>query len=247
MINFNNSLFFYEPFPHSILRNVIEENNYNKICSEFPETNMLNKMQDKREGEKKFSKYNLSNTGKDKRKFFEILNQSKTIKKFYDYLNSKVFLENLVKFLLKNHIDLKINPNQNFKNYLINKLLKRELKINFEFSAISSNNGFILPHTDGPNKIIGFVLSVIDNIDILKAKKLGTQILTPTENAYKFNYFNKSVPFSKTLVVKEIPFEKNQISLHIKTFNSLHAVGPIDQSNLKKEIFRKSINFFLEK
>ena len=149
--------------------------------------------------------------------------------------------------LLKNHIDLKINPNQNFKNFLINKLFKRELKINFEFSAISSNNGFILPHTDGPNKIIGFVLPVIDNIDILSAKKLGTQILSPTENTYKFNYFNRSVPFNKTMLVKEIPFEKNQISLHVKTFNSLHAVGPIDPYNLKKEIFRKSITFFLEK
>ena len=247
MINFNNSTFFYEPFPHSTLHNVIEESDYNKICSEFPETNLLNKMQDKRKDEKKFFKYNLSNRGKDEKKFFEILNQSKTIKKFYNYLNSKIFLEKLTEFLLKNHIDLKINPNQSFKNFLINKLLKRELKINFEFSAISSNNGFILPHTDGPNKIIGFVLPVIDNIDILNAKKLGTQILSPTENAYKFNYFNKTVPFNKTLVVKEIPFEKNQISLHVKTFNSLHAVGPIDPSNLKKEIFRKSITFFLEK
>ena len=97
-------------------------------------------------------------------------------------------------------------------------MLKRELKINFEFPPspaifISSNKGFILPHTDGPNKIIGFVLPIIDNIDILNAKKLGTQILSATENAYKFNYFNKTVPFNKTLVVKEIPFEKNQISL----------------------------------
>lgn len=247
MINFNNSTFFYEPFPHSTLSNVIEESDYNKICSEFPQTYLLNKMQDKRVGEKKFSKYNLSNGGKDKKKFLEVLNQSRTIKKFYDYLNSKVFLEKLVEFLLKNHIDLKINPNQNFKNFLINKLFKRELKINFEFSAISSNNGFILPHTDGPNKIIGFVLPVIDNIDILSAKKLGTQILSPTENTYKFNYFNRSVPFNKTMLVKEIPFEKNQISLHVKTFNSLHAVGPIDPYNLKKEIFRKSITFFLEK
>ena len=53
MINFNNSTFFYEPFPHSTLHNVIEESDYNKICSEFPETNLLNKMQDKRKDEKK--------------------------------------------------------------------------------------------------------------------------------------------------------------------------------------------------
>lgn len=54
MINFNNSTFFYEPFPHSTLHNVIEESDYNKICSEFPETNLLNKMQDKRKDEKNF-------------------------------------------------------------------------------------------------------------------------------------------------------------------------------------------------
>ena len=53
---------------------------------------------------KKFSKYNLSNGGKDKKKFFlRFLNQSKTIKKFHNYLNSKIFLEKLTEFLLKNH------------------------------------------------------------------------------------------------------------------------------------------------
>ena len=33
---------------------MIEEGDYNKICSEFPETNLLNKMQDKRKDEKNF-------------------------------------------------------------------------------------------------------------------------------------------------------------------------------------------------
>ena len=45
----------------------------------------------------------------------------------------------------------------------------KELKIDFEFSSIPLNNGYILPHTDGGNKLLGFVIPIIDNEKIYDA------------------------------------------------------------------------------
>ena len=94
---------------------------------------------------------------------------------------------------------------------------------------------------------IGFVIPIIDDDKILNIKNIGTKILKAKSNEFKFNLFNKTVPFDETELIRELPFEKNQMSLHIKTFNSLHAVGPIKVIDQKEIIFRKSISMFLLK
>ena len=53
------------------------------------------------------------------------------------------------------------------------------------------------------------------------------------------------MPFDHTELIRELPFEKNQMSLNIKTFNSLHGVGPITYKNEGQNLFRKSISIFL--
>ena len=37
MINFNNSNFFYDPFPHCVLNDFLENDIYEKICAEYPD------------------------------------------------------------------------------------------------------------------------------------------------------------------------------------------------------------------
>ena len=53
---------------------------------------------------------------------------------------------------------------------------------------------------------------------------------------------NYVVPFEDTEMVREIPFNENQLCIFIKTHNSLHSVGPMEKYN-KETIMRKSINF----
>ena len=36
MINFENSKFFYDPFPHCVLDDFLEKNIYDQICLEYP-------------------------------------------------------------------------------------------------------------------------------------------------------------------------------------------------------------------
>ena len=62
--------------------------------------------------------------------------------------------------------------------------------IDFEFSLIPANNGFILPHTDGWNKILSFVIPIIDDDKIYEAKNIGTKIYKPKKNEHKFNLYN---------------------------------------------------------
>ena len=247
MINFNKSIFFYDPFPHCVIKDFLESSFYKEICEKYPAHDFLKKMKDKKLNDNKFEKFNLSNNGSSSNLFFKYLNSTKATKKFYEYINSDKFLTMLNFFLNQNNIDLRINIHKDSKIKSIIKNILKKNRVDFEFSSIPVNNGFILPHTDGGNKLIGFVIPIIDDDKILKVKNIGTKILKAKSDKFKFNLFNKTVPFDETELVRELPFEKNQMSFHIKTFNSLHAVGPINFLDNEKEIFRKSISIFIRK
>ena len=248
MISFNNSNFFYDPFPHCLLNDFLDKSFYEEICKEYPDEEFFEKKIEKKKNDKKFEKFNFSNVDKNKDLFYNFLNSTKATKEFYNYINSEIFRNELNSFLKKNYIDLRINVNRgSYLRELLNKILKKNVKFDFEFSSIPLKNGYILPHTDGGNKLLGFVIPIIDDIEILKAKNIGTKILKANSNEFKFNYYNKTVPFDKTELVRELPFEKNQMTIHVKTFNSLHAVGPIDTNDIKKDLVRKSISMFLVK
>ena len=248
MINFTRSNFFYDPFPHCVLAEFLDHSIYEEICKEYPPIEILDKMSDKKLNDNKFEKYNLGNSFKNKKNFLNFIKKTKAIKNFYQYISSNQFINELNSFLLNNFIDIRLNANNSsLKKKFLNKILRRELTFDFEFSSIPINGGYILPHTDGGNKILGFVIPIIDNDEILKVPNIGTKILKAKSNEYKYNFFNKTVPFNKTELVKEIPFKKNQMTLHVKTFNSLHAVGPIVSNEANQKLYRKSISMFLVK
>ena len=125
----------------------------------------------------------------------------------------------ILDLLDKNHISL--SRHQDGKNFLrkIYEIIRNK-RFGFEFSMISANGGFIKPHTDGADKLISFVIPIIKNNDFENIPNSGTDILQ-TEDKYKYNFFNTTVPFESTEVVRKIPFNKNQIFLFVKTHNSL--------------------------
>ena len=91
------------------------------------------------------------------------------------------------------------------KNFLrkIYEKIRRNKKFGFEFSMISTNGGFIKPHTDGADKLISFVIPIIKNNDFETYLTLGTDILRPTEDKYKYNFLNTTVPFEATEVLEK--------------------------------------------
>ena len=57
---------------------------------------------------------------------------------------------------------------------------------------IPIKNGFILPHTDGGNKLLGFVIPIIDDDNIFDINNLGTKILKAKTDKYRYNFYNKT-------------------------------------------------------
>ncbi len=245
MINFENSKFFYDPFPHCVLDDFLEKNFYEQICLEYPEHSFFEEIKGK-VSDNKFKKFRLSNSSKTEDIFNSFIKTTSSTKEFYEYINSDKFIMSLDEFLKKNEVELRLNTHSETKfSTFVKTLFKKKRKIDFEFSSIPIENGHILPHTDGGNKLVGFVIPIIDNDNILNFENLGTKIYRAKTDKYKFNFYNKTVPFEHTEIIRELPFKKNQMSLHVKTFNSLHGVGPFENSNIKGTLFRKSISIFL--
>tara|TARA_B100000989_G_C19526446_1_gene467131 strand:- start:1465 stop:2208 length:744 start_codon:yes stop_codon:yes gene_type:complete len=246
MINLEKYHFDYDPFPHCVVENLFEEKFYYNLCEEFPKQHEMNLIRDKSKSLKKFYKYTLD-SNETKKKFYKYLDRNIHMKELIKYISSKAFYNNLSAFLELNHIDLGLGElDHKFITKIKNYFKKKELSWYFEFSSIPVPDGHIMPHTDGSNKILSFVIPIIDNENILNVQDLGTTILKANKDKYKYNYNNKVVPFSDADVVKILPFKKNMMNLHIKTFNSLHSVGPFNVSD-GQSFSRNSITCFLKK
>ena len=243
MINFKFQRYFYDPYPHALFKNVFEKNFYENICNEFPSI-------------ENFESYDLDKQNNIKQKKFvlndnhylfkKILKSRKNLQNLYEYLINRDFREEILSLLENNYISItNLNKNKSFYRKMYEKI-KNKKNFGFEFSMIPTNGGYIKPHTDGADKLVSFIIPIVKSEKFLEIQNSGTSILKTLENKYKYNYYNQTVPFESTVEVRQIPFEKNQMFLFVKTHNSLHSVGPM--KNFTNEFFmRKSINFFLYK
>ena len=243
MINLDKKKLFYEPYPHALFENVFEGNFYKELCNEFPEKEKFKKFDFDKQNQIKQMKFVLNDNQKT---FFSILKKRKNMNSLYNYLISYEFKNKILDLLEQSNVRFpNFEKNQGFMKSILKKI-KKIKNFGFEFSMISTDGGFIKPHTDGPDKLISFVIPIIDDENISKIENSGTKILRSTDDKFKYNYTNQTVPYEATEIVHEIPFNKNQIFLFIKTHNSLHSVGPMKTFDTKS-IMRKSINFFIYK
>ncbi len=242
MINLKDHNIFYEPYPHVLFKDVFDDKFYNQLCSEFPEDIKFDRFDYDKENILKQKKFSMNDNS---HYFKEIINKKENLKKLYTFLSSQQFKKNIFEILESNSIKLQKKFSTSFFRKMYEKFTKNK-KFGFEFSMISTNGGFIKPHTDGADKLISFVMPIIENPNISKVQDSGTKILKATDDKFKYNELNSTVPFEFTEIVREIPFNRNQIFLFIKTHNSLHSVGPMKESN-NDNLMRKSINFFIYK
>jgi hypothetical protein len=239
MINISESQVFYYPYPYILFKRIFSDYFYNHLKDEFPKINQLNfNTFDKKRGELKQSKYNLTNLDNN---FYNIIKNKKFTFQLYNFLKSKTFIDSLIFFLNSKNLNINYNNKESFHKKLIKRVILKKINFTFEYSAINTNGGFINPHTDGANKIITLIIPLIDNPAIYKVKNCGTKILETYSDAYSYNFMNKTVPWELTKTITEVPFLDNQMMLFIKTHNSLHSVGPME--SLDNSLFRKSINF----
>lgn len=249
MINLNKYKVYYEPFPHLVFEEVFNQEFYNNICKEFPSIDKLEALKDKLINDKKQEKFTFDNTSIKQKEFINFIKKSVNLKLLYNYITSEKFNDEINQILLNNNIDIGIKKffqNKSLKKKILELLFNIKITTSVEFSIMKCNSGFLKPHTDGSNKIFSFIIPIIDNEKILNAKNSGTSIRIPTDDKYKYNLTNRTVPFESTQEIREIPFKKNQLLLLIKTHNSLHSVGPILYDK-EENLYRKSITGFLQK
>lgn len=247
MIKLDNYEFAYDPYPYAVIKNVFSEDDHKKIIEEFPShSKYFQDVVSKNKNEKKFLKKNFNNTKIQINNLNTFLAKSLIYSKFYNYISSNKFIEDIDIFLKYNHIDLRLSERINKKYFKFFK--KKNINTYFEFSSISVDGGFILPHTDSPKKIITCIFSIINDERINSYTGIETDILTTNENKYKYNFYNKTVPKKNTQLVKKVPFESNQMMVFIKTHNSLHSVGPVfpKDNNLDRNFFRNTLTVCLE-
>lgn len=242
MINLKNCKIFYDPYPHALFQNVFDSKFYNSLCDEFPREIKFDRFDFDKQNNLKQKKFVLND---DSNLFNSIIKKKPNLKKLYNFLSSEQFQNIIFEILEQNSIKLQKSYEKSLLKQMYNKF-KNKKKFGFEFSMISTDGGFIKPHTDGADKLISFVMPIIENDNISKIPNSGTNILKTNNDNYKYNLLNSTVPFEVTEVVREIPFDKNQIFLFVKTHNSLHSVGPMKDLN-EKNLMRKSINFFIYK
>ena len=253
MINLEKSNFFVNPYTHCVFENIFSENDYDDLVKNFPDIGEMVKMEDPKNNNK-FNKYQLSSRN-HKIRFNNFLKKNIICKKISDYLLSDFFLEYLIKILKKNNIEFGIPIRKKSKKRIVFDLLKKItpgyfikpkeiLNVVLEFSAIPINGGFLKPHSDGPSKLASIVIPIRDQ-KWNDEYKGGTNLLKPNDEKKTFNVVNNTLEFEETSILKTIEFNKNQMLVFPKSYNSLHSVGPLNGND--KNYFRRSLTLNIEK
>jgi hypothetical protein len=234
----------YKPFPVLSLKNFINKQYYIQLVNTFPEKELFEFK------ENLGKKYSLSETN-NRKNYFKYIKQNKIWNKFFKIIKSKNFIQEIIDLLYENNINLGLKnskqislESKNFLKNLKNTIKKKFFfKSKFEFSMMSGEGGYILPHTDAPEKIITIVIPMINENEWKKEWGGGTSILEPVDERNYYNHQNKYLNFNEVKTLKNLPFEKNNSTLFIKTFNSLHCVYPIQGPNT---ILRKSLTINIQ-
>ena len=182
MINLNNQKIFYDPYPHALFMDVFDEKFYKDLCHEFPENENFDNFDLDKQNLLKQKKFVLNDKN---RSFKNILRKSNSLNLLYNYLVSQKFKFEIMRLLEeKNILFPSHEKNESFFSK-IRKKIKNIKNFGFELSMISSDGGFIKPHTDGPDKLISFVIPIVEDDNFLKIKNSGTKILIPNFFIFK--------------------------------------------------------------
>ena len=254
MLNLNNYNYSHQPFPYIICKNIFNDKIYSDLIQNFPNIELFKDLSliDKN----KFKKYCLSPRN-NKFNFNKFVSTNSTYKEFYKYIKSQAFKEKLInEFLIqKVNIDfgIKLNKKNNLKKIvkdLLNfkwPLPEQNFKITMEFSLLPTDGGFLAPHNDGTDKLTSIVIPIINKEEenFFRNGIGSTSLLEIKDKNKIFNIVNNTYTFDDVNIVKNINFERNNMLIFFKTYNSLHGVYPIEKHETYIE--RRSITINIEK
>jgi hypothetical protein len=244
MFSLEQARFVYDPFPMGVAKNVFDKDLYEDLVSTFP---TVDKFAFKPTLGKKYS---LSE-GNNPAQYYEHLQKYPRWREFYQSIKTPAFVQSVLDVLKRNRIDLGLSKNPvvsidrfdstwglfdrvthgrgNRARTLMNRFSggRVPLKTRFEFSMLPADGGHIKPHTDAPNKLITLVIPMVREGEWNPEFGGSTDMLKPKDISFNYNHLNSYLEFDQVERGTRFPFEPNQCSIFIKTFNSWHAVYPM--------------------
>ena len=241
MIDFKHMTIDYEPYPMGLIRPAFSSDVYRELVRTFPPIELFKYKESKGE------KYSLSQVNNN-RAYRRFVSQSPPWRRFHDFIHSKRFIHDVYAMLRSRHIDLgpcstslktrvaerakawhRGLPQPHFPRY----------KARFEFSAMPITGGNIRPHTDSVRKAVTMVVPMLEDNEWDGSWGGGTSVVQPKDPTRLFNRANAYADFGDVENVKTVPFLPNQCLIFVKTYNSWHAVWPMeggDKSKLRKTL-----------
>jgi len=227
MISFENTFFDYEPYPICYMANVLNSATYAQMCAAYPPLDLF--LYKPNLGHK----YSLSEIN-DPKRYEKFIASQPVWREFHRHVKAPVFIESVLTFLTSQNIDLGLgrhivtsskSPNPSWSSRLMG---RTELSARFEFSMMDPQGGHIRPHTDGPNKLVTLVISMMPDGEWNEGWGGGTQVCLPHDRTKLYNQQNRYMEFKDVDIIKTYPFKPNQCVLFVKTYNSWHQVAPIE-------------------
>lgn len=249
MLNFDQAEFFYEPYPIGRARNVVAPDTYREMLKSFPPLELFNHYQ-----KKKDDKYYL-NEVKTRDRYLDWIGRHPVWKEFHRWLKSDAFAPYVFAMLKKHNLDLAI-PTARPSLYRQLRSIASDIKgkryprfwkkpyTRFEFSVLTTDQGFICPHTDAPDKIVTLVVSMIDAGEWDTAWGGGLEVNKAKDVTKSYNHANQFLDFDEVEPVRTFDFVPNQCVIFVKTFNSLHSVRPMKHNGVRR--LRKTLTINIE-
>jgi hypothetical protein len=244
VFDLSSAHFDYEPFPTGFVREIFTAPVYAQLCADYPDPELFEFMP---ELGNKYSLSERNNPGKYRR----FVAGTDSWREFHEYVKGRQFVPQLIAFLEEHNIDLGLGPCRvvskkrlNARTSPLNRIRRiRELSARFEFSMMGAGGGFILPHTDAPNKLITLVVSMMRDGEWNPAWGGGTSIVKPRDTRRTFNRVNNYLEFDDVESVRTYEFKPNQCVVFVKTFNSWHGVPPMSGDD---GTFRRTLTINIE-
>jgi hypothetical protein len=244
----------YDPFPIGLASDVFPKEIYRDLVATWPATELF------KYKPRLGLKYSLSEINHTPQ-YHRFLRESAHWREFYRWSKSQAFVSRVIETLAEHSVDLGLRKEQVVIDHeflgiaarlraqvrrRVRRFLGHEgvLRSRFEFSMMPANGGCIKPHTDNPDKLITLVLSVAANGEWNPAWGGGTAMLKPKDVSLNFNFVNRQMEFDDCMPIETYPFRSNQCLVFVKTFNSFHAVYPM---NGPKSAMRRTLTINIER
>ncbi len=252
MFNWSNLELRYDPYPIGLIKPLMSADQYAECLKRFPEKELFRLIHGVG------TKYSLSEKF-NPRAYRKTISTDPFWKEFHSWVKSPEFILGTLTMLREHQIDLgyryypptwKNNVDKIFRDLAKGKTprLLHNLRARFEFSMLPLTGEGVLPHTDNPNKIVTYVISVLDEDEWDPAYRGGTNIIRPKNGKKIYDYLNNhDLGYEDTEVIDTYEFTPNQAVIFVKTFNSWHSVLPMQSTDRNKMRRTLTINIEVER